>query len=207
MRMRHRKLNRDMIVKQYIEPVPAYAMLQSVRHRHLPEILDTVLCEDGQIVLEEYIDGVSVAQVLESGTYTYQGAKTVLFGVCKAAQTLHSMGIVHRDIKPENVLISRDGTVKLIDLNASRKIKSEKQHKDTVILGTIGYAPPEQFGVGVSDTRADIYAIGVLLNVMLTAEHPSRRLAKGKAGKIVQKCTLIDPQSRFSTAEKLMQAL
>ena len=76
-----------------------------------------------------------------------------------------------------------------------------------MILGTIGYAPPEQFGVGVSDNRADIYAIGVLLNVMLTGEHPSRCLAKGKAGRIVRKCTLIDPQSRFPNVEKLMQAL
>lgn len=207
MRMRHQELGQDMVVKRYDKPVKAYELLKTVRHRNLPEIYDVISCEDGQIVLEEYISGISVANVLDSGKYTYRGAKTVICGVCNGVHTLHEMGIIHRDIKPENVLISREGVVKLIDLNASRELKNDHQTRDTVILGTIGYAPPEQFGVGVSDNRADIYAIGVLLNVMLTGEHPSRCLAKGKAGRIVRKCTLIDPQSRFPNVEKLMQAL
>ncbi len=207
LRMRHKTLKRDMIVKHYDEKVTAYELLKVIRHKNLPEVYDAISCDDGQIVLEEYIGGISVANVLESGKYTYRGAKTVLYGVCNAVYTLHQMGLVHRDIKPENVLISKEGVVKLIDLNASRKVSPEKKDKDTVVLGTIGYAPPEQFGIGVSDERADIYAIGVLLNVMLTGEHPSRCLAGGKAGRIVQRCTRIDPQSRFPTVEKLMQAL
>ena len=206
LRVRHNEMDKDLIVRQYDSPVPAYEMLKTMRHQHLPEILDCVSCEDGQIVLEEYIQGMSVAQVLEGGKYTYRGAKVVLNGVCKAIETLHGMQIIHRDIKPENVLISKEGVVKLIDLNASRKTSKNKE-KDTVILGTIGYAPPEQFGVGQSDSRTDIYAIGVLLNVMLTGEHPSCRLAWGKAGRIVKKCTLIDPGSRFQSVKKLMQVL
>lgn len=206
LRMRHIASGKDMIVRRYDVPVPAYRAIQSVLHRHLPEIYDCIMCEDGQIVLEEYVEGISVSQVLESGKYTYRGAKTVMIGLCKAVQTLHGMDIIHRDIKPENILISKDGTVKLIDLNASRKPSACKK-QDTVILGTIGYAPPEQYGVGQSDRRADIYAMGVLLNVMLTGEHPSHRLARGKAGRIIKKCTLIDPNSRFSSVQKLMQAL
>ena len=103
-------------------------------------------------------------------------------------------------------MISQDGTVKLFDLDASRQVVSGVR-KDTEVLGTIGYAPPEQFGLSQSDARSDIYAIGVLLNVMLTGEHPSCKLAKGKAGRIVKKCTMIDPDSRYPTAEKLLQAL
>lgn len=206
MRVRHREAGKDLIVRQYDILVPAYELLKTIQHEHIPEIMDCITCEDGQIVLEEFIEGVSVSQVLESGKYTYRGAKAVLIGVCKAVQTLHGMHTIHRDIKPENVLISKAGTVKLIDLNASRKT-SKNKNKDTVILGTIGYAPPEQFGVGQSDARADIYAIGVLLNVMLTGEHPSCCLARGKAGRIVQKCTQIDPQSRYQSVKKLMNAL
>ena len=207
LRLRHSRLERDMVVRIYQIPVPAYDMLKTVKHRNLPEIYETIRCEDGQIVLEQYIDGLSAADVLETGTYTYAGAKAVLIGVCTAVQTLHTMRIVHRDIKPENVMLTRDGTVKLIDLNASREMTNTVREKDTVIMGTVGYAPPEQFGIGNSDTRADIYALGVLLNVMLTGEHPSRILAKGKARRIVEKCTLIAPQSRFSSIDKFMKAL
>ena len=75
-------------------------------------------------------------------------------------------------------MISNDGTVKLIDFNASRRV-TEGKRSDTVNLGTVGYAPPEQYGVAQSDPRSDIYALGVLLNVMLTGRHPSDRLAPG----------------------------
>lgn len=203
MRIHHRVLGKDVIVKRYATVIPAYERLKTFRHENLPEILDSVVCEDGHIVLEEFIQGISVADV--AGKYTYKGAKTVVIGVCKAVQSLHDLRIIHRDIKPENVMISQSGTVKLIDLNASRIPKGK--NKDTVMLGTVGYASPEQLGVCESDERSDIYAIGVLLNVMLTGEHPSKLLAKGRAGKIVQKCTMIAPDSRFSSAYELIQAL
>jgi len=202
-RARHKVLFRDVIVRQYTAPVPAYELLKSFCHENLPDILDSVPCEDGHIVLEEYINGISVADV--SGKYTYRGAKTVVIGVCNAVHSLHMRNIIHRDIKPENVLIASDGTVKLIDLNASRTPSGKT--RDTVMLGTLGYASPEQLGVCESDARSDIYAIGVLLNVMLTGQHPSRCLAKGRAGRIVQKCTMIAPESRFSSVQELMKAL
>ena len=203
MRMRHRVLGEDVVVKRYVSVIPAYERLKAYRHENMPEIFDSVICEDGHIVLEEFVEGICVADV--AGRYTYKGAKTVVIGVCKAVQSLHDLRIIHRDIKPENVMISQSGTVKLIDLNASRIPKGK--NKDTVMLGTVGYASPEQLGVCESDERSDIYAIGVLLNVMLTGEHPSKLLAKGRAGKIVQKCTMIAPDSRFSSAYELIQAL
>lgn len=206
LRLRNRKLGRDLICKQYDTPVKAYEKLKLLLHPNLPQVYDTVTCADGQIVLEEYIDGISVAQVLECGKYTYRGARSVLRDVCTAVGALHGLGIIHRDIKPENVMITKEGRVKLIDLNASRQLVPNKD-TDTVILGTIGYAPPEQYGISQSDERTDIYALGVLLNVMLTGEHPSKKLARARAGKIVQKCTLIDPNSRYASVDKLLDKL
>ena len=203
LRVRHKALDRDVIVRQYSSLIHAYEQLKNLYHKNLPEILESLPCQDGHIVLEEYINGISVADV--AGSYTYSGAKAVILGVCNAVHSLHALKIIHRDIKPENVMISSDGTVKLIDLNASRMPK--RKDKDTVMLGTIGYAAPEQLGISESDERSDIYAIGVLLNVMLTGQHPSSCLATGKAGKIVQKCTMIAPDSRFHSAQELMQAL
>ena len=102
-------------------------------------------------------------------------------------------------------MVTPGGRVVLIDFNASRIISSAK--KDTVVMGTVGYASPEQLGVAQSDARTDVYAAGVLLNVMLTGKHPSEYLAKGKAGRIVKKCTAINPNDRYQSAEKLAEAL
>ena len=97
------------------------------------------------------------------------------------------------------------GVVFINPLFAARKISSAG--KDTVVMGTVGYASPEQLGVAQSDARTDIYAVGVLLNVMITGKHPSEKLAKGKAGRIVRKCTSVNPDERYQTAEKLANAL
>ena len=92
-----------------------------------------------------------------------------------------------------------------IDFNVSRKVTNAS--RDTVVMGTVGYASPEQLGISQSDARTDIYAAGVLLNVMLTGKHPSETLASGKAGKIVRKCTAVNPSDRYQTAKKLFDAL
>ena len=86
-------------------------------------------------------------------------------------------------------------------------VYQNKKQKDTVVLGTIGYAPPEQYGVSQSNEKSDIYSLGVLLNVMLTGVHPSKKLARGKAGKIVLKCTQIDPNHRYQNIENLVSKL
>ena len=74
-------------------------------------------------------------------------------------------------------------------------------------MGTVGYAAPEQLGLSQSDARADIYAAGVLLNVMLTGKHPTERFAPGRAGQIVRKCTALNPYDRYQAADKLAAAL
>ena len=74
-------------------------------------------------------------------------------------------------------------------------------------LGTTGYAAPEQFGLSQTDGRADIYSLGVLLNVMLTGQHPSAKLAPGHAGRVVQRCTMTNPDRRYRTVRELREAL
>ena len=180
-------------------------MLCGIRCENLPEIYDAIDASDGQIVLEEYIDGITVAQVMEGGRYRYHGAKRVLTCVCQALTVMHHRGLVHRDVKPENVMISSDGRVVLIDFNASRTVSAAC--KDTVIMGTVGYASPEQLGIAQSDARTDIYAAGILLNVMLTGKHPTEVFAKGYAGRVVKKCTALNPDDRYQSAEGLTEAL
>lgn len=204
--LRHRFIRRDIVLRCYETRVMAYDFLKNVNHPNIPIVYDSIVLQDGQAVFEEFIDGITVDDILTNGNYTYRGAKKIISEVCAALEFLHQNNFVHRDIKPQNILISETGEVKLIDFNASRSYGGFKK-TDTKVLGTVGYAPPEQQGIAESDDKADIYALGVLLNVMLTGRHPSELLAKGKAGKIVLKCTQIDPNSRFLSVEKLIEAL
>ena len=205
LRLRHKASGKDMVLRSFPENLDAYEVLCGIRCENLPEIYDAVRLDDGQIIFEEYIDGLTVAQALEVGKYRYRGAKKVISGVCQALTVLHDRGLVHRDVKPENVMIGNDGRVVLIDFDASRRVSEAP--KDTVILGTVGYASPEQLGITQSDARTDIYATGVMLNVMLTGKHPTEMFAKGRGGRIVRKCTALNPDDRYRSAEKLALAL
>ena len=202
---RHKTLSKKLTLRRFAEEKPVYRLLQTVSHPNSPLVYDTVMLTDAFVVLEEYIDGVTVAEVLETGGYTFHGARRVLSGVGDALCFLHKNGFVHRDVKPENVVVGTDGAVKLIDYDIARAVTSTSQ--DTRVLGTLGYAPPEQQGLAQSDPRSDIYALGVLLNVMLTREHPSVRLAPGRAGRIVLKCTAVSPEKRFQTVAEFMEKL
>lgn len=206
LRLRHKEYNKDIVFRSYSKSVLAYKKIKSITHPNIPLVFDALDFDDGQIVLEEFIDGITVAEVLEQGKYTYHGAKKIIEGVALALISLRELDIIHRDIKPENIIVTRHGAIKLIDFNAAR-IHTDSKSKDTVILGTIGYAPPEQYGISQSDQKSDIYSLGILLNVMLTGVHPSKKLARGKAGRIVLKCTQIDPNHRFASIENLVAKL
>lgn len=205
LRIRNNSIQKDMVLRSFPNEIYAYEELYRIQSDNLPLIYDVIKLDDGQIVLEEYIEGLTISQVMESGMYRYAGAKKVMRSICNALHILHERGLVHRDVKPENVIITKTGRVVLIDFNASRKVSVAS--KDTVVMGTVGYASPEQLGVSQSDARTDIYAAGVLLNVMMTGKHPSEKLARGKVGRIVRKCTNVSPDERYQSAEKLGKAL
>ena len=206
LRYRHKTLNQDMIVKRLPFLAEAYSKLKEIQHPNIPQIFDVIPEQNGCIVLEEFIDGVTVADILDGNTYHEQGAKAVISQVCDALKILHSMHIIHRDIKPENIMIRTDGTVLLIDFDAARFYKPYRS-EDTKFVGTVGYAAPEQFGMAQSDPRTDIFALGILLNIMLTGEHPSKVLYQGRLRKVIEKCIQVNPQKRYQTAMELKQSL
>lgn len=204
--LRHRG-NGTMLVKiTGVGSCDVYRLLEKINHPNLPVVYGVI--EDGErfTVYEEYIDSVSVAQVLSTGLYTESGVRTVAKGVCNALAVLHSQNIIHRDIKPENVLVDKNANVKLIDFDAARIFKTYKS-QDTAFVGTAGFAAPEQFGINQTDCRADIFALGIMMNVMLTGEHPSKKLYSGKLGKVIEKCINIDPNRRYANAKELFDEL
>lgn len=203
--VRHRGNGTRYIFRQFTGPGDVYRKLLAISCPHLPQIME-VGEEDGKtVVLEEYIQGDTLTCLLEAALMTPSEAKRIMRQLCSALWVLHSMGAVHRDIKPDNVILRGSDAV-LIDFDASRIYKSESE-ADTQILGTTGYAAPEQYGLSQSDGRADIYALGILLNIMLTGRHPSKELAPGRMGRIVQRCTMVNPEKRYKNVLQLMEAL
>lgn len=129
-------------------------------------------------------------------------AKQIMLQICQAVGHLQNMGIIHRDLKPLNILISSDGLVKITDFGIARIYKKEKIC-DTAILGTAGYAAPEQFGFSQTDGKADIYAMGVILNKMLTGKMPGDELYEGdeRLSAIIKKCIRMTPGDRCELEE------
>lgn len=203
--VRHKKSGTRYVFRRYSGSGEVYRRLLPVLCPHLPQIMEAAE-QDGQTaVLEEYVQGDTLAELLMGARLTEREARQVTMQLCQALHVLHSMGAVHRDVKPENVILRGSDAV-LIDFDAARiyKVASES---DTQVLGTTGFAAPEQYGIFQSDERADIFSLGVLLNIMLTGKHPSREMAAGKMGRIVRKCTMTAPEQRYQSARALMEAL
>ena len=203
--IRHRDSATRYIFRHFQGSSEVYRMLLEVSCPNLPQIMEVGEKDGRTVLLEEYVQGDTLADILKGGLLTVAEAKQITRQLCMALWVLYSRGVVHRDVKPDNVIIRGKEAV-LIDFDASRIYKNETQ-KDTQILGTTGFAAPEQYGLSQSDGRADIYALGVLLNIMLTGEHPSRKLADRRMGRIVQRCTMVNPEKRYKNILHLLEVL
>lgn len=198
------------VVKKYMqrENADIYEMLQEMGSPHLIKIYHVERSEDIALVIMEYVSGKTM-QELQQEISVVSETETIYYveQLLKALIAIHRKGIIHRDINPKNVLISTDGIVKLLDFDIGRQYK-EQQGSDTTILGTVGYAAPEQFGFTQSDKRTDIYAVGVLINVMLTGCLPKDKMyTNGSLGYIIRTCTQIDPEKRYQQIEEIQQEI
>lgn len=204
--LRHNTMGKNLVYRQFAGEPEVYNKLLGLTHPNLPRIYQVWRHEQQTALLEEWIDGVTVFDVLESGLYVEDGVRHVASALCDALMCLQQNDIIHRDIKPENVMVDAEGTVKLIDFDAAR-IYKPWQSEDTTVMGTMGYVAPEQLGVKQTDFRTDIYALGVLMNVMLTGKHPAVALYRGRLAKQIARCTHINPSKRYANAQELKNAL
>ena len=128
--------------------------------------------------------------------------------LCDILLPMHSQNppIIHRDIKGSNVIIDNEGKIYLIDFDASKLVVKGK-NRDTDLIGTEEYAAPEQYGFGQSDQRTDIYAMGILMNKLLTGKFPSEEKYKGALSEIIEKATSLDPVNRYQNVQEFKQSL
>lgn len=177
--------------KRYI-----YEKIFELSHPYLPELYEVNVGEDSTTVLEEYIEG----ETLGSAALSEKEMIKAFRELCSVLGYLHEKDIIHRDIKPSNIILAKDGHIRLIDFDAARTPKEELE-QDTRLLGTRGYAPPEQYGFSQTDERADIYALGITMKQLL-----GDRARKPHYRHIIQKCTNLNPDQRYRSIAQVKAA-
>jgi serine/threonine-protein kinase len=195
-------------------------LLSQLSHPNIPKVTDFFSEGGKQYLVMEYVDGQTLEEILEQRgrPFSEHEVRPWLEQLCGVLDYLHccSPPVIFRDLKPANIMVNQTGQIKLIDFGIARLFKSGKT-SDTQVLGTPGYAAPEQHGQRQSDARSDIYALGVTLHRLLTNHDPVttpfslpplRQLAPvvSKAmDKVVQQATEQDPDRRWQSATEIKQ--
>lgn len=148
-------------------------MMKKLDHPALPRIVDIIDNGVTIYVVMDYIEGESLDKILnEYGAQPEELVVNWAKQLCDALSYLHSQKppIIYRDMKPANVMLKPEGNIKIIDFGIAREYK-EQNLADTTVLGTKGYAPPEQYS-GQTDPRSDIFALGMTMHHLLTGVDP-----------------------------------
>lgn len=203
--------NSELCVKKTLDIYSrdVYEQLASVRIEGVPAVKECVADDGKLIVVEEYVQGRSLKQVLdEHGLLNEEQTYEIAVQLVDILVRLHQLepAIVHRDIKPSNIIIEKNGHVNLIDFNAARHVNADK-NEDTRMLGTVYFAAPEQFGFGQSDERTDIYGLGATINYIMTGDKPGAGIAECRFSDILKKCLMVDAKDRYQSAEELRGVL
>ena len=177
-----------------------YSALAQMNINGLPKIYYCAEADGKTYVVEEYINGVNLQDELEQGKiFTEKQVLQIALQLCDVLLAIHSKGILHRDIKPGNIIL-QNGSAWLIDFGAAKTVSGDKT-QDSRILGTPGFAPPEQYGFSTTDMRSDIYALGKTMQALLGEKY------NGKLKGVIAKCTQFDPQKRIASAAELKKLL
>ncbi len=182
-----------------------FEAIQSLKSDRIPEIYLIEETEDGLLLAEEYIEGELLSDRIREGAFTEAQYLDISKQLCMVLSELHHHvpPLIHRDIKPSNIIVNSKGIVKLIDFDSSRVYK-EDSDGDTRLLGTEKYAAPEQYGFSQTDSRSDIYSLGVVFGSFSGAFSEARRK---RWNKLVERCTLFAPESRFQTVEEILREI
>ncbi|MBR6486046.1 MAG: Stk1 family PASTA domain-containing Ser/Thr kinase, partial [Lachnospiraceae bacterium] len=177
----------------------------------------------------ELVEGITLKRYIEKKIrLSVKEAVSIAIQVSMGIESAHNNGIIHRDIKPQNIIISKEGKVKVADFGIARAASSDTQTSHA--MGSVHYTSPEQARGGYSDTKSDIYSIGITLFEMVTGrvpfdgettvaiaikhiqeEMPSPRIYVPEipisVEQIIAKCTQKNPDRRYANVSELMQDL
>ncbi|MBF8296360.1 MAG: hypothetical protein HW389_2905 [Bacteroidetes bacterium] len=147
----------------------------SLEHPNICTVHDIGDTDEGQtFIVMSYYDGETLKRKLSRGPLKVEQALEIAAQIADGLAKAHDNGIVHRDIKPANIMISREGSVKILDFGLAKLAGETRLTKTGSTVGTLMYMAPEQVHGQEVDARADIWALGVLLQEMITGVAPFR---------------------------------
>ena len=142
-------------------------------HPNIVKVWNVSFGTNFQYIVMEYISGITLKEyMINNRKISWQNALKIIKQILSALSHAHSMGVVHRDIKPQNIMISDDGSIKVMDFGIARFFKNKTQTMTDRTIGSVHYISPEQAKGLPSNARSDIYSVGVILYEMLTGHLP-----------------------------------
>lgn len=197
-------------------------LLISLNHHRLPRIVDFMDADqDGySYIVMDFMEGVHLDRYVSARTEGLKVEELARFGLqmLEGLQYLHNHQppIIHRDVKPSNVLVDGKGELRFVDFGIARMF-AENKTEDTVQLGTVGFAAPEQYGGRQSDPRSDLYSLGAVMLYLGSgcrfsvwsqeAASIFRTQGHGPLLSIVSRLLMQNPEDRYASAEMVIAAL
>lgn len=198
-------------------------LLAQLSHPNLPRVTDYFI-EDGRCYLiMEFIEGETLDSLLRRSPGKALPLREVLSWGVQLADVLSYLHmqeppVIFRDLKPANIMRAEENTIKLIDFGIARRFQVGAT-KDTILYGSPGYSPPEQYGRGQTDPRSDIYALGATLHHLLTGRDPASTPFKfppicqldpslpPALEVFIARCVEMDPERRWQSAAEARDTL
>ena len=207
----------DLFAERFSREARAMARLN---HPNIVSIYDFGQAGDVYFLTMEYMDGMNLRELIDTGSLDPSQAVAIFIQVCHALAFAHAEGVIHRDIKPENILFTKQGHVALADFGLARLALDSNCEVSLTqtrqAMGTLNYMAPEQYEEPKSvDHRADIYAMGVLMYELMTGKVPRGSFPPVSSllpdapnvDAVINKALQVSPQERYGNVQAMLQHL
>jgi serine/threonine protein kinase len=186
-----------------------YQILYRLDYPGIPKTFGSFIADKRSYIVREYFVGHPLDAVIAQGVMSAEQIFPLARSLCAILGYLHAQTppVIHRDIKPQNIILLPNGAVGLTDFGIARTFKPGSD-SDTQYVGTLPYAPPEQYGYAQSTGQTDIYALGIVLIYLATGSPNRQNLTAKITDKrlldLIQKCIAFDPANRFRTVGQIV---
>lgn len=164
-------MNNADLVRRFKNESKAISVLD---HPNIVKVYDINITEKLSYIVMEYVEGITLKDYMNYRKQPLTVKETMHFvrQTLLALQHAHEKGIVHRDVKPQNIMLLQNGSIKVMDFGIARFSRSENQTVTDKAIGSVHYISPEQAKGDVTDAKADIYSVGVMMYEMLSGRLP-----------------------------------
>lgn len=188
--------------------------LAALAHPAIARLIDGGVTDAGvPYLVMDHVDGLPITRHADVRALDTTARLRLLCEVCRAVEAAHRQLVVHCDLKPSNILVTAEGAPRLLDFGVARLLDAAGDNEGAAAIGlTPGYAAPEQYTGAAVTTATDVYALGVLMQELLSGERPgdatpASSTLKGDLAAILAKATATDPARRYASAGELADDL